>query len=81
MKVQVTTNSFYDLYQMCWAGALKVLDEIQLAEKTNELMVWLDSVFDCDDNIPSDIDINDYIWFECDEIYEALGMKEVEEEW
>lgn len=79
MRIEVTTNSFYDLYQMCWAGALKVLDEIQLAEKTEELMTYLDYVFDSDENIPSDIDVNDYIWFECDEIYQALGMREEEE--
>ena len=74
MRVVYEINTFEQLYSSCWAGALTVLDEIQLAGKTEELMTYLDSVFDYDDNIPSATQVNDYIWFECEEIYEVLGM-------
>lgn len=76
MKVVVTINSFEQLYEQSWAGARTVLNEIEKANKQEELMLHLDFAFD---EQVDEIDLNDYIWFECDEIYEALGMKEVEE--
>jgi hypothetical protein len=78
MRVVVAINSFEQLYQQSYAGAIKVLDEIKKANKEELLMLYLDYTFE---EPMDEIMLNDYIWFECDEIYEALGMKEVEEEW
>jgi len=76
MKVVVTINSFAQLYEQSWAGARTVLNEIEKANKQEQLMLYLDSVFE---ETVDEIDLNDYIWFECDEIYQALGMGEEEE--
>jgi hypothetical protein len=78
MKVVVDIFNFHYLYAQSWGGALNVLDEIKMAGKQDELMIYLDSIFE---ETVDEVMLNDYIWFECDEIYEALGMKEVDEEW
>ena len=72
MKVEVTINSFEQLYEQSWAGALNVLLEIKMAGKQDELMIHLDSVFE---EAVDEIMLNDYIWFESDKIYEALGKR------
>ena len=78
MKVVVDIFNFHCLYQQSWGGALNVLDEIKMAAKQDELMEYLDSIFE---ETVDEVMLNDYIWFECDEIYQVLGMKEVDEEW
>lgn len=73
MRVVLTINSFEQLYDQSWAGAKTVLNEIEKANKQEELMAYLDYVFE---ERVDEIELNDYIWFECDDIYEALGMEE-----
>jgi hypothetical protein len=76
MKVVVDIFNFHYLYAQSWGGALDVLDEIKMAAKQDELMEYLDSVFE--ETVDEGM-LNDYIWFECEEIYQALGMGEEEE--
>ena len=78
MRVGVTINSFDELYRQSWAGARRVLDEIRKANKEELLMLHLNYTFE---ETVDEIFLNDYIWFDCDDIYEAIGMKEVDEEW
>lgn len=75
MKIIVDAYNFHYLYQQSWEGALKVLDEVKMAGKQDELMVYLDSVFE---EPVDEAMVNDYIWFECNKIYEALGMNNKE---
>lgn len=73
MRVVVTINSFEQLYEQSWSGARTVLNQIKEANKEEELMAYLDYVFE---ERVDEIELNDYIWFECDDIYEALEMEE-----
>lgn len=72
---------FEELKDNSWSGAVDTLDDIEKAGKEDELMELLEQVFF--DEIPTDTEVNDYLWFERDEIYSNLGLnenRELEEE-
>lgn len=58
-------NNFYDLQNLCWSGAISQLNEIQDLGLEDEFMDYLISIF-CD-TTPTLTEINDFIWFECDD--------------
>lgn len=58
----------------CWGGAAYVIRVIIEHKKVDELLELLDEVF-CDD-MPTDTELNDYLWFESDSIFEYLGIEE-----
>lgn len=64
--------SFEDLKNMCWSGAVDTLEEIENAEKEEELIELLESTFE--DKIPTETEINDFLWFEDDFIFEQLSI-------
>ena len=57
-----------------WSGALDTLKDIEEADKEDELMYLLEEIFT--DTIPTETEINDFLWFERDYIYESLGLDE-----
>lgn len=59
-----------------WSGALDTLKDIEEAGKEDELMYFLEEVFA--DTIPTETEVNDFLWFESDCIYESLGLDETE---
>lgn len=63
---------FEDLKDMCWSGAVDTLEEIENAEKEEELIELLESTFE--DKIPTETEINDFLWFEDDFIFEQLSI-------
>lgn len=69
------TNDFYNLFENSWNGARDTLEDIIKAEKEEEFMQYLDEVF-CDSDEITDTELNDFIWFERDTIYENLGLDE-----
>lgn len=74
MEIRKEINGFYELADMVWSGAVDTIADIQNANKENEFMDFLEMVF-CDD-IPTDTEVNDFIWFERDYIYENIGLTE-----
>lgn len=74
MEIRKEINGFYELADMVWSGAIDTLEDIQNANKENEFMNFLEMIF-CD-NIPTDTEVNDFIWFERDYIYENIGLTE-----
>ena len=68
-------KDFYNLFENSWSGAKDTLEDIIKAEKEEEFMQYLDEVFMLDDEI-TDPELNDFIWFSRDEIYENLGLDE-----
>jgi hypothetical protein len=74
MEIRKEINGFYELADMVWSGAVDTLEDIQNANKENEFMDFLEMVF-CDD-VPTDTNVNDFIWFERDYIYENIGLTE-----
>ena len=69
---------FDELYTNSWSGAKDTLDTIANAGKTDELMELLEEIF-CDD-CPTATDVNDYLWFDADNIFELLGISQESEE-
>lgn len=74
MEIRKEINGFYELADMVWSGAVDTIADIQNANKENEFMDFLEMVF-CDD-VPTDTEVNDFIWFERDCIYENIGLTE-----
>ena len=69
---------YNDLKENSWSGAVNTLRRIEEANKEEELMNFLEDIFY--ENIPSDTEVNDLLWFEPEMIYESLGITEEEEE-
>lgn len=57
-----------------WSGALCTIENVRKAGLLDELAQHLEEVFA--DTTPTDTEINDYVWFERDEIYSRLGLNE-----
>ena len=74
MEIRKEINNFYALADMVWSGAVDTITGIQNANKETEFMNFLEAVF-CDE-VPTDTEVNDFIWFERDYIYENLGLTE-----
>ena len=58
-----------------WSGALDTLKDIEEADKEDELMYLLEEVVFVD-TTPTETEVNDFLWFERDYIYESLGLDE-----
>lgn len=72
---------FNDLMNNCWSGAIDTLKTIEEHDKEDELMEYLKEAFGFYfDNVPTMTEVNDYLWFEDEAIFEALGISEIEDE-
>lgn len=66
--------SFRDLEFECWSGAVDTLATIAENDCEEQLMNLLEELFS--EGIPSMTEINDFLWFESDYIFECLGIEE-----
>ena len=72
---------FNDLMNNCWSGAIDTLKTIEEHDKEDELIKHLEDIFGAYfDNVPTLTEVNDYLWFEDEAIFEALGISETEDE-
>ena len=69
---------YNDLKKNSWSGAVNTLRRIEEANKEEELMNFLEDIFY--ENIPSDTEVNDLLWFEPEMIYESLGISDEDED-
>lgn len=76
MEIKKEINGFYELADMVWSGAVDTIADIQNANKENEFMNFLEMVFMDREEPPTDTEVNDFIWFERDYIYENIGLTE-----
>ena len=72
MEIRKEINGFNELADMVWSGAVDTIADIQNTNKEDEFMNFLEAVF-CDE-VPTDTEVNDFIWFERDYIYENIGL-------
>ena len=63
-----------------WSGARDTVDRIRNAGLMDAFQEHLEEVFGMYDDMPSDTDLNDYVWFEADSIYAAIGLADEDEE-
>lgn len=74
MEIKKDYN-FNDLKKNSWSGAIDTLETIEENEKEEELMALLENTFE---DVPTETEVNDFLWFDDDFIFEELGI-EVEE--
>ena len=67
-------NDFYNLFENSWSGAKDTLETIIENELETEFMVHLNDLFA--ETELTDTELNDYIWFEREDIYFNLGLNE-----
>lgn len=80
IEYKKTIESFEDLKELCWGGATDRLEEIEYLCIEDEFMDYLNEMLGDEKTLESDTEINDFIWFECDDwIEEHKGDEEDEE--
>lgn len=67
---------FEDLKKECWSGAIKTL---RIIEENNKEELFMDILEDFFIEMPTMTEVNDLLWFNDDDIFEALGI-EIEED-
>lgn len=75
MKVYKEVDNIFDL--SVWSGAQDTIDKIEEWGLEDELMHHLEEVFS---EGATETDVNDYLWFESEYIFECLGVSEDEDE-
>lgn len=76
MEIKREIDGFYELEEMCWSGAIDTMADIENTNKEDEFMAFLEMVFADREETPTMTDVNDFIWFEREHIYEHLGLTE-----
>jgi len=59
-----------------WSGAKDTVDDVRRAGKMDELEAVIEAAFECDEEPPTETQINDFVWFERGLIYGQLGLDE-----
>ena len=70
---QAEIDDFNALEYLVWGQAEQILKEIYDADKEDDLMEHLEEVFA--DTTPTLTEINDYIAYDWEEIYDAIGIE------
>ena len=70
MKVTVERDGWYDYKENAWGGALNILAEIEAQDKENEAVEIIEEYMSEDTlgYIPSETEVNDFIWFNLSDI-------------
>lgn len=68
---------FGDLQENCWSGAIDTLNTIEEHDMEEDLMNLLEEIFL---GIPTITEVNDFLRFKDDFIFDTLGINEEEEE-
>ena len=78
MEITVTKEiqNIYQLSDNTWSGGHDTVQTIigHGSPYTDRLEQHLEEMFS--DRTPSDTELNDYLWFESEEIYKAIGLNE-----
>ena len=67
-------NNFDEIMDMCWSGAIDTLKDIERNNREDEFMNLLEETFL--ETTPTDTEVNDFIWFDREYIYEHCGLDE-----
>ena len=82
MKVTVERDGWYDYKENAWGGALNTLDEIEAQDKENEAIEIIEEYMSEDvlGYIPSETEVNDFIWFNLSDIMHLYDEDEDDDE-
>ena len=82
LEFKEDVSDIYALKEHLWSGGLETLKDILELDAKHDtdfgerLYQHLEEVFMYDGETPDITTINDYLWFERDSIYEAIGLNE-----
>ena len=82
IKVAIEKNDWYDYRESAWGGALNTLDEIEAQGKENEAVEIIEEYMSEDTlgYIPSETEVNDFIWFNLSDIMHLYDEDEDDDE-
>ena len=82
MKVTVERDGWYDYKENAWGGAISTVNEVELQDKENEAVEIIEEYMSEDvlGYIPSDTEVNDFIWFNLPDIMHLYDNEDDEEE-
>lgn len=82
MVVTTELNTWQELFRNSWAGALDTLREIEEQGREEEALDILEDLFDPAvwGEIPSETDVNDYIWFNLADAMNLYGDEDEEDD-
>ena len=82
MKVTVERDGWYDYKENAWGGAISTLNEVEAQDKENEAVEIIEEYMSEDvlGYIPSDTEVNDFIWFNLSDIMHLYDEDDDEEE-
>ena len=59
-----------------WSGAKDTFEDVCKAGKADKLQLLIEEMFANNETPPTETEINDFVWFERDFIYNQLGLDE-----
>ena len=77
MIIRREIDDFYSLKDELWSGAIQTMETIEENDKEDEFMNLLDELFPEGEDLTN---LNDFIRFDSDYIFETLGISEEDEE-
>lgn len=82
MVVTTELNTWQELFRNSWAGALDTLREIEEQGREEEALAMLEDLFNPAvwGRIPSETEVNDYIWFDLADDMNLYGEDDEEED-
>lgn len=81
MYVKTEVEGFGWLLNNCWSGAIDTLNTIMEYNKEDEFMDYLEEMFfESSYEIPTMTELNDFLWFDDQTIFEDLGINEDDDE-
>lgn len=57
-----------------WSGGKDTLDDLWAYDVVDKAEEYIDMIMDCREELPTQTEINDILWFERDEIYRYCGI-------
>lgn len=75
MYIKRELNNWYGLKDMVWSGAVDTLAEVERQDREQEALDLIEEVFY--DEVPTDTQVNDFIWFD---LADMMGLYDEEDE-
>lgn len=57
-----------------WSGGKDTLDDLWAHDVVDKAEEYINMIMDCKEELPTQTEINDILWFERDEIYRYCGI-------
>lgn len=68
----IVEGSLYDFN--AWAGGEDTLDDLRALDVVDNAEEYINMIMDCREELPTQKEINDILWFERDDIYKYCGI-------